>query len=227
MLIKRLILNLMTRKYKKLCPGFKGSAIGLSIANCTFEEHVFIAHHAQIQDSHIGNHSSIGRFDKIRETDIGRYCSIGWDVTIGAPTHPFKTVTSCALTYRKEYGVVDFDANLPQKRTTIGNDVWIGCDVTIIAGVTVGDGAVIGAGAVVTKDIPPYEIWGGVPARKIASRFNKEIIDILEEIKWWTWSSDDIKKHLDLFNKELDYDTVVTLKEYCNKENMTLNGDKQ
>lgn len=215
--MKQIIKKILMRKYYKLCPGFSGGGIGIKIKDTKFEDYVYVAHHVEMQDCNIGNHLSIGRFDKIRETDIGRYCSIGWDVTIGAPTHPFKTITSCALTYRKEYGVVDFDANLPQKRTTIGNDVWIGCDVTIIAGVKVCDGAIIGAGAVVTKDIPPYEIWGGVPARKIASRFDKDIVDILEEIKWWTWSTDDIKKCLDLFNKELDYDTVVALKEFCNK----------
>ncbi len=174
-----------------------------------------MAHHAQIQDSHIGNHTSIGRYDKIREADIGKYCSISWDVTIGAPTHPFSTITNCALTYRKEYGVVDFDGNLPQKRTKIGHDVWIGCDATLIAGVTVGDGAVVGAGAVVTKDIPPYEIWGGVPAKKIGLRFDEKTKDILEEIKWWEWQPEEIRECLDLFRKNLDYETAVELKKFA------------
>lgn len=214
MIIKKIVWHIASRKYRKLCPGFKGSVLGVTIDNCTFDNHVFVAHHAQMQDSHVGDYSSVGRFSKVRETDIGKYVSIGWDVTIGAPTHPFKSATTCAMTYRKEYDVVDFDANYPQKRTTIGNDVWIGCDVTIIAGVHVGDGAVIGAGAVVTRDIPPYEIWGGVPARKIGARFEAETIDILETVKWWTWNTDDLKKCLDLFNKELDYKTAGELREY-------------
>lgn len=212
--IKKIITNYMFRNYYKMCPGFTGGGWGIHIDNkCTFEDYVCVAHHAQIQDSHIGNHSSVGRYDKIREADIGRYCSISWDVTIGAPTHPFTTITNSALTYRKEYGVVDFDANLPQKRTKIGHDVWIGCDVTLIAGVSVGDGAVIGAGAVVTKDIPPYEIWAGVPAKRIGARFSDEIIAVLEEIQWWDWSSDEIKDCLELFKKDLDYKTVVELKD--------------
>ena len=143
MRIKELIKNIVYRKYRKLCPGFVGGGYGIDIRNCRFDQHVFVAHHAQIQDSYIGNHTSVGRYDKIREADIGKYCSISWDVTIGAPTHPFKTVTNCAITYRKEYGVVDFDANLPQERTVVGNDVWIGCDVTLISGVQIGDGAII------------------------------------------------------------------------------------
>ena len=156
--LKRFVYMLLSRKYRKLCPGFRGSVVGLEIENCTFEENVFIAHHAQIRNSQVGNHTSVGRFDKIRDADIGKYCSLSWDVTIGAPTHPYKSITSCAITYVKDYGVVKENTSFPQKRTTIGHDVWVGCDVTIISGVTVGDGAVIGAGAVVTKDVPPYEI---------------------------------------------------------------------
>ena len=175
---------------------------------------MFVAHHAQIQDSYIGNHTSVGRYDKIREADIGKYCSISWDVTIGAPTHPFKTVTNCAITYRKEYGVVDFDANLPQERTVVGNDVWIGCDVTLISGVQIGDGAIIGAGAVVTKDVPPYEIWAGVPAKKIGVRFDEEIIKSLEFIKWWDWSTEELSQCIDLFKKDLDIETAKELKRF-------------
>lgn len=185
----------------------------VDVDNVEFEDAAFVAHHAQISNAHIGNHSSIGRYDKIRETDMGRYCCVSWDVTIGAPSHPYKTITNSAITYWKEYGVVDFDANLPQKRTTIKNDVWIGCDVTIIAGCTIGNGAVIGAGAVVTKDIPDYEIWAGVPAKKIGQRFPDETIHELLNIKWWQWSNQEIKECLDLFEMELTMDVIKEIKE--------------
>ena len=212
-IIKNMIKRIVWRRYYKMCPGFSGGGYGISIdKKSSFEDNVFVAHHAQIQDSHIGNHTSIGRYDKIRESDIGKYCSISWDVTIGAPTHPFNTITNCALTYRKEYGIVDFDANLLQKRTKIGADVWIGCDVTLISGVTIGDGAIIGAGAVVTSDIPPYEIWGGVPAKKIRSRFDDQTIKILEEIKWWDWSVDEIKSCLDIFKKYMTLELAEEIK---------------
>ena len=78
----------------------------------------------------------------------------------------------------------------------IGNDVWIGYDAVILAGVTVGDGAVIGARAVVTKNVPPYTIVGGVPARPIRKRFSDDTIGRLLRLKWWDWSGDKIKEHL-------------------------------
>ena len=196
-----------------MCPGFQCNGFGISIRNCRFDQYVYIAHHAQIQESYIGNHTSIGRYDKIREAEIGKYCSISWDTTIGAPTHPFHTITNCALTYRKEYGVVEEDGSLEQKKTIIGNDVWIGCDVTIISGVNVGNGAIIGAGAVVTKDIPPYEIWGGVPARKLGERFDKALVDILQEIQWWNWRTEELRDSLDLFRCQFDLSVATRLRE--------------
>ena len=78
----------------------------------------------------------------------------------------------------------------------IGNDVWIGYEAVILAGVTIGDGAVIGARAVVTKDIPPYTIVGGVPAKPIRKRFSQETIDLLLKIKWWNWPEERIRQHI-------------------------------
>lgn len=80
----------------------------------------------------------------------------------------------------------------------IGNDVWIGYDAIIMAGVHIGDGAVIGTRAVVTKDVPPYTIVGGVPARKIKMRFDSETVDELLKLKWWDWTSEKIKNNLPL-----------------------------
>lgn len=85
----------------------------------------------------------------------------------------------------------------------------------MIAGVTVGNGAVVGAGAVVTKDIPPYEIWGGVPAKKIGARFDEKTIEVLEEIKWWNWQPKEIRECLELFRKKLDYETAAKLKAFA------------
>ena len=78
----------------------------------------------------------------------------------------------------------------------IGNDVWIGYEAVVLAGVTIGDGAIIGARAVVTKDVPPYTIVGGVPARPIRKRFTQETIDFLLKIKWWNWPEERIRQHI-------------------------------
>lgn len=79
---------------------------------------------------------------------------------------------------------------------TIGNDVWIGYEAVIMSGVTIGDGAVVGTRAVVTKDVPPYTIVGGVPAKTIKKRFSEEIISSLLEIKWWEWPDERIRKNI-------------------------------
>lgn len=80
----------------------------------------------------------------------------------------------------------------------IGNDVWIGYEAVIMSGVHIGDGAVIGTRAVVTKDVPPYTIVGGVPAKKIKMRFDRQTVEDLLELKWWDWTSEKIKKNLSL-----------------------------
>ena len=90
------------------------------------------------------------------------------------------------------------DKTYPTKgNTIIGNDVWIGHDATIMPGVTIGDGAIIATKAVVTKDVAPYTIVGGNPAKLIKKRFSDDIISKLLELKWWDWEIEKITKHVD------------------------------
>ena len=91
-------------------------------------------------------------------------------------------------------------ARAPEPRTKIGNDVWIGLNVIIIAGVRIGDGAVIGAGSVVTKDVPSYAIWAGIPARQIRERFDKETIRKLKALSWWNWPEEQIVRLATFFD---------------------------
>ena len=125
----------------------------------------------------VGRHTYVGEFTHISQnTHIGDFCSIGNLCTLGAQKHPYHFLSTFPfLKMPKVEALV----------TTIGSDVWIGCNSVILAGVTVGDGAVIGAGAVVTKDVPPYAIMAGNPARVLKYRFAPAIIAGLLETRWW------------------------------------------
>ena len=89
----------------------------------------------------------------------------------------------------------------------IGNDVWIGYEAVIMAGVTIGDGAIIGTRAVVTKDVPPYTIVGGVPARQIRKRFSEDMIAYLLDLKWWDWPIEKISENIE-FIKSADLEKL-------------------
>jgi len=133
---------------------------------------------------------------------IGKFCSIacGAKFIFNSANHSLSSFS----TY--PFPIFFEEWNLDVKNITkawdnkgnivIGNDVWIGYEAVILAGVTIGDGAVIGTRAVVTKDIPPYTIVGGVPAKPIRKRFSQEIIDSLLKMKWWNWPKEQIAKHI-------------------------------
>ena len=134
---------------------------------------------------------------------IGAFCSIAYNVRIGLGNHPTDWATSHPFAYQKKYGFRDesipFNAN-QNLDTIIGNDVWIGANATILAGVKIGDGAIIGAHALVTKDVKPYSVVVGSPARHIKLRFEEKITEQLLELKWWNWDDDKLRKNIDLFN---------------------------
>lgn len=135
-----------------------------------------------------------------KKTVIGKYCSIGAHVCLGLTQHPKDCLTTHGFIANKtnpRFGgdldvgenVIDFPEDKLRAPITIGNDVWIGYRAIIMDGVTIGDGAIIAAGAIVTKDVPSYEIWGGVPAKPIGKRFSDipEQAKKLLELKWWDY----------------------------------------
>lgn len=163
---------------------------------------VIIRSGSEIGQIEIGDYSYIsGPRAYVECAKIGKYCSIARQTIIGVSDHDYKWVTTSPVAHCKIYGFVDIDKEQLQKSPpVIGNDVWIGANAIIFRGVHVGDGAVVAAGSVVTKDVPPYAIVGGVPAKIIKKRFSEDIIHDLLEIRWWDWPESKVKEaaeHLD------------------------------
>jgi len=134
---------------------------------------------------------------------IGRYCSIAENIVVSPPNHPTHFLsTSTAQYQRTQFGFwMPDDLPLIKKKVLphrpaevhIGNDVWIGRDVTIMRGVTIGDGAIIATGSVITKNVEPYSIVGGLPARVIRKRFDSGIIRRMQEVAWWQYDRNDMR----------------------------------
>jgi len=131
---------------------------------------------------------------------IGKFCMIASDVTfiMNGANHLSEAVTSYPFAiFGQDWSDAMQGKTYPNKgNTTIGNDVWIGYGATIMPGVTVGDGAIIATKAVVTKDVEPYSIVGGNPAREIRKRFSDEEIKELLVIRWWDWPIEKITEHV-------------------------------
>ena len=134
---------------------------------------------------------------------IGKFCAIakGIEFIMNGANHRINAVTTYPFSimgHGWESTIPTLD-DLPYKGdTVVGNDVWIGQNVTVLPGVHIGDGAIVGANAVVTRDVPPYHIVGGNPARVIRPRFDEALIAYLLELRWWDWPAEKIFANLDV-----------------------------
>lgn len=172
----------------------------------------------------VGDYTYTGRNFTSWYSQIGKFCSISWNVSIGGANHDYERVTTHAFLYSNDYEFLNGRTgyNRFENKCVIGNDVWIAANVSICRGVVVGDGAVIAAGAVVTKDVEPYTIVAGVPAKPIKKRFSDDVINILLESQWWNLPSQVIKDNFDLFNSKPDLEIakkILALKDEIKGDN--------
>lgn len=169
----------------------------------------------QVCGSMIGDYSYVGRHSRIVYADIGKFCSIAGEVLLGMGTHTLNNLsTSPIFTEIKNgtgYKWADLTEIKPFRRVKVGNDVWIGTRAMIMGGVTIGDGAVIGAGAIVTKDVPPYAVVAGVPAKIIRNRFLEEEISMIKAQPWWDMPEDFLRNNLSFFQHPLSKEDISEL----------------
>lgn len=173
----------------------------------------FVGKGTVLKNAELGYGSYINAGGDLTNTRVGKYTSIGTNVSTVLGRHPVKKqvamhpafysagnemgFTYTGQTTFEESGFLDAAAGI---QVIIGNDVWIGNEVKLMEGVTIGDGAVIGAGAIVTKDVAPYSINVGIPAKQVDTRFTAEQIEKLLKFQWWNQDEDWIREHIAEFS---------------------------
>jgi len=167
---------------------------------CSLGERVFLDDQVQLIESAVGRYTAIGTGTVLRRARVGAFCSLAPEVRAGLGIHPTHLLSSSPVFYSPGHPAHQrifvserlFEESAP---VVIGNDVWIGSRAMILDGIVIGDGAVVAAGAVVVKDVEPYTIVGGVPAKPIRKRFSEEQIRRLLEIKWWNRPESWLREH--------------------------------
>jgi phosphonate metabolism protein (transferase hexapeptide repeat family) len=177
------------------------------IKGSSFGAYCEVGRGSRILNTSFGDYSYCDRFADIANATIGKFANIASYVRIGATDHPLHTASCHHFLYRSgDYWDdaetdADFMAHRASRRATIGHDTWMGHNAMIKPEVTVGHGAVVAAGAIVTRDVAPYTIVAGAPARRIRDRQPPEIADRLVALAWWDWDHTRLRRALEDFRR--------------------------
>ncbi len=184
------------------------------ISSSELKEGAFVERRCRLSKVILGAGTLVSPNVVLKNCDIGKYCSIASNSYITAHCdHDIKRVSAYSDFYWNKLLGTTREVKTSPLRTVVGNDVWIGCNAVVLGGVTIGDGAVIGAGSVVTKDVLPYSVVVGNPAREIKKRFPEEIIEQLLEIKWWEFDKKTLAENIELITNGPTTDIIEKLKE--------------
>lgn len=171
------------------------------------KHNIFIAKGSFVhKECNIGRHTRINSASHIGPCSIGSHCAIGGRLVVRSSNHEIKFANMQQKFQKSTVGSSQSVAGLFEKPVSIGNACWIGDSVIVLPNVKIGHGAVIGAGSIVTKDIPPYAIAVGNPARVIRKRFSEETINFFLDVAWWDWSDQKARANLPFF--ETDFESV-------------------